>query len=46
MVYVDEEATCSDVKNAGSIVTYSWEDYRNGNFIQPGKGNEMMQVEI
>ena len=35
----------SDVKNVGNIVTYSWEVYRNGNFIQAGKGNEMMQVE-
>lgn len=35
----------SDVKNVGNIVTYSWEVYRNGNFIQAGEGNEMMQVE-
>jgi limonene-1,2-epoxide hydrolase len=35
----------SDVKNVGNIVTYSWEVYRNGNFIQAGNGNEMMQVE-
>jgi hypothetical protein len=35
----------SDVKNVGSIVTYSWEVYRNGNFIQAGRGDEMMQVE-
>ncbi len=35
----------SDVKNVGNIVTYSWEVYRDGNFIQAGKGNEMMQVE-
>jgi hypothetical protein len=35
----------SDVKNVGSIVTYSWEVYRNGNFIEAGNGNEVMQVE-
>ncbi len=35
----------SDVKNVGNIVTYSWEVYRNGKFIQAGEGNEMMQVE-
>jgi limonene-1,2-epoxide hydrolase len=35
----------SDVKNVGSIVTYSWEVYRNGNFIQSGRGDEVMQVE-
>ena len=35
----------SDLKNVGSIVTYSWEVYRDGKFIQAGKGDEMMQVE-
>lgn len=35
----------SDVKNVGSIVTYSWEVYRNGNFVQSGDNDEMMQVE-
>jgi hypothetical protein len=29
----------------GSIVTYSWEVYRNGNFLRSGDGDEMMQVE-
>ena len=35
----------SDVKNVGSIVTYSWEVYRNGNFVQRGEGDEVMHVE-
>jgi len=35
----------SDVRNVGSIVTYSWEVYRNGNFRGSGDGDEMMQVE-
>lgn len=34
-----------DVRNVGSIVTYSWEVYRNGNFLRSGDGDEMMQVE-
>ena len=35
----------SDVKNVGSIVTYSWQVYRNGNFVQGGDGDEIMHVE-
>lgn len=35
----------SDVRNVGSIVTYSWEVYRNGNFLRGGDSVEMMQVE-
>jgi hypothetical protein len=35
----------SDVRNVGSIVTYSWEAYRNGNFVRGGDGDEVMQVE-
>lgn len=35
----------SDVRNVGSIVTYSWEVYRNGNFVRSGDSDEMMQVE-
>ena len=35
----------SDVKNVGSIVTYSWELYRNGLFYQRSEGEETMQVE-
>ena len=35
----------SEVKNVGGLVTYSWAVYRNGNFIQGGDGNEIMQVE-
>lgn len=35
----------SDLKSVGSIVTYSWAVYRNGNFVQSGDGNEIMQVE-
>jgi hypothetical protein len=34
-----------DVRNVGSIVTYSWEVYRKGNFVRGGDSNEMMQVE-
>jgi hypothetical protein len=35
----------SEVKNVGGIVTYSWQVYRNGNFVQGGESDEMMQVE-
>ncbi|HUE99854.1 MAG TPA: nuclear transport factor 2 family protein [Anaerolineales bacterium] len=35
----------SDVKVVGSIVTYSWEVYRNGNFLRRGEDDEMMQVD-
>ena len=35
----------SDVKNVGSIVTYSWEVYRLGNFLESGDGNEVMHIE-
>jgi hypothetical protein len=35
----------SDLKSVGSIVTYSWHVYRNGNFVQSGDNDEMMQVE-
>ena len=35
----------SDVKNVGSIVTYSWTVYRNGNFVQSGDSDEIMHVE-
>jgi hypothetical protein len=35
----------SDVKNVGSIVTYSWAVYRNGIFVQSGDGDEIMHVE-
>jgi len=35
----------SDLKNVGGIVTYSWEVYRNGNFVRGGDGDEVMQVE-
>lgn len=35
----------SDVKNIGSIVTYSWAVYRNGIFVQSGDGDEIMHVE-
>ncbi|HEX5941878.1 MAG TPA: nuclear transport factor 2 family protein [Anaerolineales bacterium] len=35
----------SDVKNVGSIVTYSWEVYRRGNFLESGDGNEVMHIE-
>jgi hypothetical protein len=35
----------SEVKSVGSIVTYSWQVYRNGNFVQGGDSDEMMQVE-
>jgi len=35
----------SDVKNVGSIVTYSWEVYRKGYFVERGDGDEVMHVE-
>lgn len=35
----------SDVKNVGSIVTYSWEVNRWGNFVESGDGNEVMHIE-
>lgn len=35
----------SNVKSVGSIVTYSWAVYRNGNFVSSGESDEMMQVE-
>lgn len=35
----------SDLKGIGSIVTYSWEVYRQGNFVRRGEEDEMMQVE-
>lgn len=35
----------SDVKNVGGIVTYSWQVYRNGNFVQAGDSDEIMHVE-
>jgi hypothetical protein len=35
----------SDVRNVGSIVTYSWAVYRRGNFVRSGDSDEMMQVE-
>ena len=35
----------SDVKSVGSIVTYEWSVYRNGNFVSSGQSDEMMQVE-
>ena len=35
----------SDLKNVGSVVTYSWEVYRNGNFLRGGDSVEVMQVE-
>jgi hypothetical protein len=34
-----------DLKSIGSIVTYSWEVYRNGHFLRRGEDDEMMQVE-
>lgn len=34
-----------DVKNVGSIVTYSWEVYRNGHFLRRGEDDEVMEVE-
>ena len=35
----------SDVRNIGSIVTYSWVVYRNGNFVGSGDNDEIMHVE-
>ena len=35
----------SDVKNVGSIVSYSWEVYRKGYFLERGDGDEVMHVE-
>lgn len=35
----------SDLKVVGSIVTYSWEMYRNGLFVRRGEEDEVMQVE-
>ena len=35
----------SNVKNVGSIVTYSWEVYRKGYFVERGDGDEVMHVE-
>ena len=35
----------SDLKSVGSIVTYSWSVFRNGNFVSSGESDEMMQVE-
>ena len=35
----------SELKSVGSIVTYRWEVYRNGNYVQGGDGDEIMQVE-
>ena len=35
----------SDVRNVGGLVTYSWEVYRNGNFLRSGDSDEVMQVE-
>ena len=35
----------SDVRSVGSIVTYSWEAYRRGNFVGSGDGDEVMEVE-
>lgn len=37
--------TISEVKAVGSIVTYSWEVYRNGNFLRGGDHDEMMEIE-
>lgn len=34
-----------DLKNVGSIVTYSWEVYRNGIFLRRGEEDEVMEVE-
>ncbi|HLO13792.1 MAG TPA: nuclear transport factor 2 family protein [Anaerolineales bacterium] len=34
-----------DLKNVGSIVTYSWEVYRHGIFLRRGEDDEMMEVE-
>ena len=35
----------SDVKNVGSIVSYSWEVYRGENFLESGDGNEVMHIQ-
>jgi len=35
----------SDLKSVGSIVTYSWAVYRNGNFVRSGDSDEIMEVE-
>jgi limonene-1,2-epoxide hydrolase len=35
----------SDIRNVGSIVTYSWAVYRNGNFVRGGDNDEIMHVE-
>ena len=35
----------SDIRNVGSIVTYSWTVYRNGNFVRSGDNDEIMHVE-
>lgn len=35
----------SDVRNVGSIVTYSWAVYRHGNFVRSGDNDEIMHVE-
>src|SRR5215216_2822760 len=35
----------SDIRNVGSIVTYSWAAYRNGNFVRGGDNDEIMHVE-
>jgi len=34
----------SDIRNVGSIVTYSWAVYRNGNFVRGGDNDEIMHV--
>lgn len=34
-----------NLKNIGSIVTYSWELHRNGLFIRRGEADEVMEVE-
>jgi len=35
----------SDLKSVGSIVTFSWEVHRNGQFLRRGEDDEMMEVE-
>lgn len=35
----------SDIRNVGSIVTYSWAVYRNGNFVGSGDNDEVMHIE-
>jgi limonene-1,2-epoxide hydrolase len=35
----------SDLRNVGSIVTYSWAVYRNGNFVRSGDNDEVMHIE-